>query len=146
MPRHRLKRTQEPNTNHLLRNRMERNRKRILVVDDDMFIREVLSRVLSIMGLEVAVAGSGSEGLNLFLMNSFDLVLTDLQMPGLDGFDLADHIKEESPETPVVLLTGQEKLTIMDKIEGSCVDAVMFKPFELEDVTKTVKNCLENKA
>jgi len=74
---------------------------RILIVDDAKTIRNILSKMLSFMGFEVAVASSGNEGLNLFLKNSFDLVLTDLQMPGIDGWTLAFNIKEESPNTPV---------------------------------------------
>ena len=81
------------------------------------------------MGYEVVAAGSGHEGLNLFLRNSIELVLTDLDMPGIDGWTLALHIKDKSPSTPVVLITGSESDAIMEKLEGSCVDSVLFKPF-----------------
>ena len=115
---------------------------RILIVDDAKTIRNILSKMLSFMGFEVAVASSGNEGLNLFLKNSFDLVLTDLQMPNIDGWTLAFNIKEESPNTPVVLITGEEKGDVMGKLEGSCVDSVVFKPFSLEDIEETVQNLL----
>ncbi len=79
---------------------------KILIVDDSKDIRDILSKVISLMGFEAAVASNGNEALNLFLTNSFDLVLTDLEMPDIDGWTLALHIKDKSPNTPVVLITG----------------------------------------
>ena len=115
---------------------------KILVVDDEKNIRDCLSMVLSFMGFEVAAASSGNEGLNLFLKSSFDLVLTDLQMPDMDGWALAFNIKEESPNTPVVLMTGEERVDVLERLKGSCVDSVVFKPLLLEDIQKTVQNAL----
>ena len=118
----------------------------ILVVDDSKAIRDVLSKMLSFMGLHVAVASNGNEGLHLFVSNSFDLVLTDVQMPGMDGWTLASHVKDKSPDTPVVLVTGEEKRGIMEKLKGSCVDSVLFKPFRLEDVQAVVQKMLDTRA
>jgi CheY-like chemotaxis protein len=117
---------------------------KILVVDDEKNIRDCVSMVLSFMGFEVAAASSGNEGLNLFLKSSFDLVLTDLQMPDMDGWALAFNIKEESPDTPVVLMTGEERGSVLERLKGSCVDSVVFKPFLLEDIQKTVQNALHS--
>ena len=75
--------------------------RKILVVDDSKAIRDLLSNVLSLMGYHAAVASNGNEGLHLFLANSFDLVLTDVQMPGMDGWTLAFHVKDKSPDTPL---------------------------------------------
>ncbi len=119
--------------------------RKILVVDDSKAIRDLLSNVLSSMGFHAAVASNGNEGLHLFLTNSFDLVLTDVQMPGMDGWTLALHVKDESPDTPVVLVTGEEKKGIMEKLKGSCVDSVLFKPFKLEDIQEMVQKMLGNR-
>jgi CheY-like chemotaxis protein len=118
---------------------------KILVVDDSKAIRDLLSNILSLMGFHVAVASNGNEGLHLFLTNSFGLVLTDLQMPGMDGWTLALHVKDKSPDTPVVLVTGEEKKGIMEKLKGSCVDSVLFKPFRLEDIQEMVQKMLGNR-
>ena len=115
---------------------------KILVVDDEKNIRDCLSMVLSFMGFEVAAASSGNEGLNLFLKSSFDLVLTDLQMPDMDGWALAFNIKEESPDTPVVLMTGEERGGVLERLKDSWVDSIVFKPFLLKDIQKTVQNAL----
>lgn len=118
---------------------------KILIVDDSKEIRDILSKMLSLMGFEAAVASNGNEALNLFLTNSFDLVLTDLEMPDLDGWTLALHIKDKSPNTPVVLITGSEKEAVMERLEGSCIDSILFKPFMLEDIQKTVQIMLDEK-
>jgi len=115
---------------------------RILVVDDEKEIRDILLKALSVLGLEVIAASSGTEGLDLFLKGSFDLVLTDLRMPGMDGLDLAFHIKERSPNTQVVLITGQQKEEVMERNMWDCVDLVMFKPFRLKEMGKTVHRML----
>jgi CheY-like chemotaxis protein len=106
-------------------------------------IRDVLSDTLSFLGYEVAVASSGHEALSLFLNNSFELVFTDMHMPGMDGWSLAHHIKDKSPDTPVVLITGSEKETVMKRFKGSFVDTVIFKPLSLEDIQKTKSNSLK---
>ena len=118
------------------------NNKRILVVDADKAIRDILSDVLTFMGFTVAVASSGNEGLDLFLKDPFDLVVTDLIMPGMDGWDLAFHVKSRAPSTPVVLITGQQKEEVMEIEKGDHVDFVMFKPFKLKEMQKTVYRML----
>ena len=118
---------------------------KILIVDDEKAIRDVLSDTLSFLGYEVTVASSGHEGLSLFLNNSFELVFTDMHMPGMDGWTLARHIKDKSPNTPVVLITGSEKETVMKRFKGSFVDTVIFKPLSLEDIQKTVQGFLHTR-
>lgn len=126
-----------------VRCRLNKRRRRILVVDDEKSIQDVLTGILSMMGYDVVSAASGHEGLNLFLKNPIELVLTDLNMPGMDGWTLASHIKKQSPDTPVVLITGSEKEVVHEKLERGCVDSVLFKPFILEDFQKTVQGMVD---
>lgn len=115
---------------------------RIMVVDDDEGIRHLLSIALSGMGYDVITAGSGNEALNLSLKSSFALVLTDLEMPGMDGWNLASRIKNRFPGTPVILMTGYAKKDVMERLKGSSVDYVIFKPFRLEEILKTAQKML----
>jgi CheY-like chemotaxis protein len=108
--------------------------KRILIVDDEKAVRDVLYNIFVYWGYQVAVAGSGSEALPLFLRTTFNLVLTDLNMPGIDGWTVAVHVKDKSPDTLVGLMTAQNTEDIVEKLEGSCVDFVLFKPFILEEL------------
>ena len=118
---------------------------RVLVVDDDKVIRDVLSTMLMTIGFGVDVASRGDEGLNLFRTNLFDLVVTDLKMPGMDGWTLSYYIKDEAPDTPVVLITGLTWEHVKDKLRSSCVDSVMFKPFGFTELKNTVQGLLSLK-
>ena len=120
--------------------------KRVLVVDDDDGIREMLSKVFYIMGYEAVPAHSGSEALNMFLKGPFALVMTDLQMPGMDGWSLASHIKERSPEMPVLLMTAQARERVMKELEGSSIDSALFKPFSLEELRNEVQRVLKDRS
>ena len=116
--------------------------KRILVAEDNKAIRDAVSGFLEFIGYEVALAINGIEALAVFLENSFDLVLTDFEMPAMDGLSLAGHIKARSPSTPVILLTGADRETVLKKVEKGPVDSVIFKPFILKDLQTTVEGAL----
>ena len=115
---------------------------RILVAEDNEAVQSVVSRILHFMGFEVALACNGVEALSLFIKSSFDLVLTDLEMPMMDGWGLTRCIKERSPGTPVVLMTGADRATVLREVERGPVDSVLFKPFRVEDLQTTVRGAL----
>jgi CheY-like chemotaxis protein len=117
--------------------------RRVLVAEDNKSIQDVVSRILDFMGFDVALAGNGVEALSLFLENSFDLVLTDLEMPIMDGWSLTHCIKERSPNTPVVLMTGGDRETVWKKMKNAPIDSVIFKPFKLNDFQSTVQRVIE---
>jgi len=119
--------------------------RRILVAEDNKAIQYTISKLLEFLGFEVAVADNGIEALAVFLESSFDMVLTDLQMPVMDGLRLATHIKKRSPSTPVILLTGSDREVVLKKVERGPVDSVIFKPFGMEDLQKTVQGALESR-
>ena len=108
---------------------------RILIVDDNKLIRDIVSKILAHMGYEVAEAKDSREGLGLFLHTPFNLVITDLSIPDGDGISLASSIKKKSPHTPVILMTGHSS----DTIERGPVDCIMHKPFTWVDLEKTVQ-------
>jgi len=118
---------------------------RILVADDDETIRDYISKFLKYIGFEVALAANGLEALAVFIDRAFDLVLTDFQMPVMDGLRLAGQIKERSPSTPVILLTGSDSETVQKKMKRGVVDSVIFKPFKLEDLQSTVQGALASR-
>jgi CheY-like chemotaxis protein len=121
---------------------MESRLKRILVVDDEQPIRDILSKMLSVIGFEVVVAGTGDEGLDLFQDGPFDLVITDLEMPGMDGWTLTSRIKGDSPDTPVLVITGSSKVHVMREMKEPSANSVMIKPFRLAELKRTVQRLL----
>ena len=115
---------------------------KILVVDDDHSVREVVSKMLCRLGFEVSSADSAESGLALFLKNKFDMVMTDFNMSGMDGINHAYCIKEKSPSTQVILMTGHEKEVILSRIRDTAVDQALFKPFTLMEMDVTVQGLL----
>jgi CheY-like chemotaxis protein len=112
---------------------------KILVVDDNKFLRIVVSKMLSRLGYEVSSADSGENGLHIFLNNKFDIVLSDYEMPGMDGVALACSIKNHSPRTRVVIMTGAGKETVFSR-GSTAVDEVISKPFTLAQIDETIQN------
>lgn len=119
--------------------------KRILVAEDNKVIQDLVSRFLKQVGFVVVTAENGIEALAVFEESYFDLVLTDYKMPIMDGFCLAGHVKERSPRTPVILLTGSDKVNVLQKMKTGPVDSVVFKPFKLEDLQRTIQGALTSK-
>ena len=116
---------------------------RILVVDDELSMREFLSILLEREGYDVTVAGSAEEALRLMDTALFDLVLSDVNMPGLSGIDLLARIKQISPETAVLMLTAFS--TAEQAVEAMKLGAYDYigKPFKNEEIKQLVKNALE---
>jgi CheY-like chemotaxis protein len=115
---------------------------RILMAEDYKITQDIVSEFLEYLGFEVSLASNGVEALAAFSKHDFDLVLTDFQMPAMDGLTLAGHIKETSPRTPVVLMTGADREDFWNQAGKKSVDSVIFKPFLMEELQSTVHKAL----
>ena len=124
---------------------METHLTRILVVDDDAATRALVSQMLSYLGYSVFSTENGPKGLDFFLKNRFDLVITDSEMAFQDGVDLSVHIQEKSPSTLLVVMAGQEKEVIQTQIKDFPVDRVLFKPFTVWEIEETVEAALNQR-
>ncbi len=118
---------------------------RVLVVDDEEIARENICHVLKKDGHQVAAASRGLEAMALLRSESFDLVLTDLKMEGLDGLELLSRIKEASPETAVILITGYATVETAVKAMKTGACDYIAKPFQLEELRAAVARSLEKK-
>ncbi len=114
-------------------------KKRLLVVDDDTDIRELLEFDLAQSGYDVDTAKDGSEGLQKALSNDYDLILLDVMMPKINGFDVCKNVRDKKPDIPILLLTA--KGTITDKTTGfnSGADDYIVKPFDIQEVLLRVR-------
>ncbi|MBO6272317.1 response regulator transcription factor [bacterium] len=115
------------------------NMKRILIVDDDDEIRELLEFDVAQSGYFVDTARDGKEGLNKILNNSYDLVILDVMMPKMNGFDVCKNIRQAKLAIPVLMLTA--KGTIDDKTIGfDCgADDYLVKPFDVQEVLLRIR-------
>jgi DNA-binding NtrC family response regulator len=120
---------------------MQANRK-VLVVDDEPVVLQSCRRVLAEEGYDVETAAAGREGMRLALARNFDLVLTDLRMPDLDGMCLVRTLRQERPQTAVVIITGYGTVTSAVEALKLGVSDYLEKPFAPEEVAKAARDAL----
>ena len=113
---------------------MNRAPSHILVVDDDDRIRDLTRRFLSNLGYHVTAANGGVTAKKLLEQLLFDLIVLDVMMPQVDGFELLEHLRQTDKTTPVIMLTARGETT--DRIEGLKLgaDDYLTKPFEPEEL------------
>jgi DNA-binding NtrC family response regulator len=104
----------------------------VLVVDDDESIRNMVGCALAIIGFKVVKAANGMQAFECLLENPVDLVITDLQMPVMDGLALTHRVNRHCPQTPVVIVTGRGWLDENETHNELSVFAVLQKPFRLD--------------
>lgn len=102
---------------------------RILLIDDEADVREALADLLALEGHTVTYATDGYQGIAKLEVGAFDLVLTDLGMPGINGWQVAEAVKSQFPQMPVVLVTGWANT--LEPGEEERVDGVLTKPFQV---------------
>jgi len=118
----------------------DRKRKtKILVIEHEENIRQVLIDILKNNGHKVETADDGLRGVELFEEKEFDLVLTDLGMPEMSGWKVAEKIKSINGRVPVILITGWNIEMDETELRERWVDLVIHKPFEIDQVIKLVK-------
>lgn len=118
---------------------------KVLLVDDDAEFLEVMGERLKSRGTEVYTASSAREALDLIDKQSFDAVILDLQMPGIDGIDTLKKIKEKREELQVILLTGHG--TVEKAVESIKIGAMDFleKPADFEALNEKIKKAKKKK-
>ncbi len=120
----------------------EVHKARILLIDDDDNIREVVSDMLEYLGHQVCSASSGDRGVELFRQQPFDLVITDLGMPGLSGWDVTRICKELRPEIPVIMISGWGNQIDEETAAKGGLDAILAKPFEMGKIKSLLDTVL----
>ncbi len=126
--------------------KMEPTKYRILVVDDEESMREFLTIMLHREGYEVDAASDGTQAVTSLKEKSYDLVISDIKMPRLNGFQLLSHIKERFPETVVMMITAFSSTEeAVEAMKQGAYDYIT-KPFKNEEIRLIVKNALERKA
>jgi CheY-like chemotaxis protein/anti-sigma regulatory factor (Ser/Thr protein kinase) len=118
------------------------SRRRILVADDDEMVRQVLERYLNSQGMEVQAACDGQEALSMFSSQHFDLVISDLRMPGIDGLQLLHAIKGLNPRVPFIFISGYGDIpTVVEALKAGA-DNFLGKPVEMAELAKVVQQAL----
>ena len=114
----------------------------VLIVEDDESVARFLKQAVTEAGYVAQVVGEGAAALNLALTGSFDLILLDVMLPGLDGYTICRRLRKEKINTPILILTARD--TLEDKIEGldSGADDYIVKPFQMAELLARVRALL----
>lgn len=111
---------------------------KILIVDDEQFVRDLLEKVLHRRGHEVVVVGDADQALKTLEGAEFDLLLTDVVMPGMDGFDLLRRVKSAYPQIKVIVLTGYARKQSISDFLLYGADEYLSKPFQVHELISAV--------
>ena len=111
----------------------------ILIVDDDMDIRQMLAACLVMEGFRVTSAESGYEALALLKSSPFSLMLTDYSMPGMDGLRLAEEARKTAPELIIIMVTGDSLTQLYPKATKLGITAVLAKPFNIKELLSIIR-------
>ncbi|MFC1716485.1 response regulator [Candidatus Poribacteria bacterium] len=116
----------------------------ILVVDDEENIRELLTNILTRFNHNVVTATCGTDGVAAFQDGNYDVVFTDLGMPEMSGWEVAQQIKDIAPNVMVVLITGWGVELDEDELRKKNIDSVISKPFQIRQILEVTSEALES--
>ncbi|HWG57851.1 MAG TPA: HD domain-containing phosphohydrolase [Candidatus Acidoferrales bacterium] len=118
---------------------------KVLVVDDEEAIREVVSTLLESQGYRCTVRANGREALDAFRNGTFDLVLSDIVMPEMDGLKLLAELRADNPDVPVIMVTAMHDISIaLEAIRAGAYDYIL-KPFEKDQLHLSVRRAVEHR-
>ncbi|HEY6905038.1 MAG TPA: HD domain-containing phosphohydrolase [Candidatus Acidoferrales bacterium] len=118
---------------------------KILVVDDEEAIREVISTLLDAQGFRCTTCVNGKDGLETFRKDSYDLVLSDIVMPEMDGLKLLAELRMADPDVPAIMVTAMHDISIaLEAIRAGAYDSIL-KPFEKDQLYLSVRRALEHR-
>jgi putative nucleotidyltransferase with HDIG domain len=120
-------------------------KEKILVVDDEEAIREVISTLLEAQGYCCTICANGRLALDAFRQDAFDLVLSDIVMPEMDGLKLLSELRRDDPDVPVIMVTAMHDISIaLEAIRAGAYDYIL-KPFERDQLNLSVRRALEHR-
>lgn len=118
---------------------------RILIIEDDKRLREVLKKILGREGFDVEITGDGASGIAKIKQDFFEIALTDLKMPGMDGMEVLRAIKNISPKTYVIMMTAFGTIdSAVQAMKNGAFD-YLTKPFKAEELLIVIRRALEDK-
>lgn len=118
---------------------------KILFIDDDENIRDVMRDMLEFLNHEVVLATSGEEGVELFKKGDFDMVMTDLGMSGISGWEVVKICKSIRSHIPVIMVSGWGNQIDDEMVGQSYLDGIMAKPFEINKIKNLIQEVLANR-
>ena len=116
--------------------------KTVLIIEDEIKLAESIRRYLEIKGYKTQAVFAGEEGLAAVAAHKPDLILTDIMMPGMDGYSMIKELRKANRETPIIVMTGKERMKELIAMEG--ISDLVPKPFDLEVLEQKISNVINN--
>jgi diguanylate cyclase (GGDEF)-like protein len=116
---------------------------KVLVIDDDKNLRKTLTDILNAKGYDVRTAENGAEGLAIFRKEPVNLALIDLKLPDMSGIDVLNRVKDESPSTQAIILTGSATLDSAIEATNKGVFSYLEKPYDIDLLMVNIRRALE---
>ena len=117
----------------------------ILLVDDEEVICSTLKRFLESKGHRVTTSLKAEEGFKLFKKDKFDVVLSDITMPGMDGIELIREMKEKNKDSKIIAITGHVRQQKLEEVKDAGAEEVLIKPFRNSSLYETISRLLSEK-
>ncbi|MDD3804544.1 MAG: response regulator [bacterium] len=123
---------------------MEERKKTLLIVDDDIFLVDIMAFTLKQSGFEIIKAHNGQEAIDIISKEHIDLVLTDIMMPVMDGFELAANLRknDSTKSIPIIFLTAKSNVEDKNKGFNIGINDYVVKPFNLKDLVSRINKAL----
>jgi CheY-like chemotaxis protein len=112
--------------------------RKVLIVDDDIGMAETLADILEAKQYRVAAVNSGNSAVAAATADAYDTVLMDIQMPGMNGVEALQAIRQVSPDTQVILMTAFTRHELVEEAKQARAAAVLFKPLNVEQVLQLI--------
>ena len=125
---------------------MDNNKKRILVIEDDQEMRSLLKDFFEEEGFEIHSVSNGSEAFRILVRELFDLVITDIRMPGLTGLDILPGIKKLQPEAPIIVITAFGSEEVHRRAIERGATAYLEKPLHFHELKTMIHEIISSKA
>jgi CheY-like chemotaxis protein len=119
--------------------------KKILLIDDDHLVVKSLARLLEKEGFTISCAESGLKALELIEQTNFDLIISDIRMPGIDGIEIAKKVRETLKQVPIIFITGYSDSQSYDRSKAVNPSDFIYKPFDKDKFLQSIKAALGNK-
>jgi len=116
----------------------------LLYVDDEDDVANIIKIILKPHIGSITIAKNGLEGLCLFLEQRYDIIVTDISMPVMDGIEMVERIREKDREQPIIALTAHSEEEIHQKALNAGVDKVVLKPLNLKKLLQEIKSLQED--
>ncbi|HMK52632.1 MAG TPA: response regulator, partial [Thermodesulfobacteriota bacterium] len=121
------------------------NKERVLVVDDEASVREMVSKIINLIGHEVVTTGSGKEALEILKKEPFSIMITDVKMPEMDGFELMKEVSTQFPNIHMICMTAHGASYTYTDVVGAGATDYITKPFTIDEMRAKLNRVVREK-